>query len=139
MTDRFEQLLHELGPFFQLQLHTDRHNACTVRIHEALQVQLQLDQVQENLLIFSEIAEIPPGKFREQTLLQALKYNGLPDPRIGILGYVARSDVLALYQTYPISLLNGESLYGLLGPFLELAESWRKAIENGQTAPSKMT
>ncbi len=136
MTDRFEQLLQELGPFFNLQLRSDRHAACTVRIHEALKVQLQLDLTQENLLLFCEIIEVLPGKFREKVLLEALKANGLPDPRIGILCYVARNDFLALYQTYPVHLLNGESLIGLLGPFLEMAESWRKAIENGRAAPS---
>lgn len=133
MTDQFEQLLHELGPFFNLQLRSDRHAACTVRIHEALQVQLQLDLTQENLLLFSEISEVAPGKFREKILLEALKTNGLPDPRVGVLCYVARNDFLALYQTYPVSLLTGEVLLGLLGPFLEMAEKWRKAIENGQT------
>lgn len=138
MTDQFEQILQELGPFFNLQLRSDRHAACTVRIHEALKVQIQLDLTQENLLLFCEIAEVPPGKFREKVLLEALKVNGLPDPRVGILCYVARNDFLSLYQTYPVSLLSGEVVIGLLGPFLEMAESWRKAIENGQTAPARI-
>lgn len=135
MTDQFEQLIHELGPFFNLQLRSDRHSSCTIRIHEALQVQLQLDLTQENLLLFCEISEIPPGKFREKVLCEALKTNGRPDPRIGVLCYIAKNDFLALYQTYPVSLLNGEVLTGLMGPFLEMAESWRKAIENGKSCP----
>lgn len=136
MTDLFEQLLHELGPFFNLQLRSDRHSACTIRLHEALKVQIQLDFSQENLLILSEIIELPPGKFREKVLAEALKANGQPDPRIGVLCFVERDSALALYQSYPIELLKGDTLAGLMGPFLEMAESWRKAIENGQPAPS---
>lgn len=135
MTDRFEQLLSQLGPFFGIKLHPDKVGACTVAINPHTKVQLQLDISLENLLLFAKIIEIPPGKFRENVLKDALKANGLPDPLPGILAYLPDTSYLTLYQSYPVSILNGERLAGLVGAFLEMAESWHNAIKAGQSAP----
>ncbi|MES2274272.1 MAG: CesT family type III secretion system chaperone [Chlamydiota bacterium] len=139
MTNVFEALLHDLGRIFNLSLHVDKYNACSIRIHENLIVQIQLDISQEHLFFFSKLVEIPPGKFRENVLQEALKANGLADPRIGIFGYMAALNFLSLYQRYPLQVLNGDRLAGLLGAFLEYGESWRKAIANGQPAPPSST
>ena len=134
MNDRLTELLSELGRIFQLSLHTDKYNACSIEI-PPVTIQLQLDSTQENLFLFTKIFELPPGKFREIVLLQALRANGLPDPRPGVFGYIAATNHLALHQRYPLQILNGERLAGLFGSFFELAELWYKALENGQSAP----
>jgi hypothetical protein len=133
--NQFEELLHALGKVFHLPLHVDRMNACSLRVHNELVIQLQLDVAQENLWIFSKLTEIPPGKFRENVLRECLKANGLKDPRAAILGYIANTNHLALFQKYPLNILNGERLSGLIGAFLQMADSWRTAIASGQTAP----
>ena len=138
MIGRFEEILQQLGKVFHLSLYVDRVNACSIRIHDTLTIQLQLDMSQENLWIFSKLIEVPPGKFRENVLREALRANGMPDPRVGILGYVAVSNQLALFQKYPLDVLNGELLAGFIGAFLEMAESWQQAIRNGQPAPPGM-
>lgn len=135
MTDRFDQLLTNLGPLFGLTLHSDKVGACSIAINPHTQVQLQLDISQENLLLFSKIIEIPPGKFRENILKEALKFNGAIDPLPGILAYLPTSAQLCLYQAYPLSILNGERLAALLRSFLEVVEHWHHAIRNGQTSP----
>ncbi len=135
MSDQFQELLNELGKVFHLSLAVDKHHACSIQIQEHLTIQLQLDMAQENLCLFSKIIEIPPGKFRENVLREALKANALPDPRIGIFAYMAASNHLALFQSYPIEMLNGERLSGFLGAFIEYGDSWHKAILNGQSAP----
>jgi len=135
MTDRFQELLNELGRVFHLALNIDKHNACSIQVQEHLIVQLQLDMSQENLFLFAKIIEIPPGKFRENVLREALKANALPDPRVGILGYMAASNHLVLFQRYPLEMLNGERLSGFLGAFLEYGDAWHKAVSSGQPAP----
>ncbi len=135
MTNSFEELLQSLGKVFHLALHTDRSNACSIRIHEHLVIQLQPDLSQENLWIFAKLIELPPGKFRENILRDTLKANALPDPRTGIFGYIAPTNHLALFQKYPLALLNGDNLAGFIGAFLEMADSWRHAIANGQSSP----
>ena len=134
MTDRFSELLTQVGKVLHLTLHTDKYNACSIEIPPIV-IQLQLDSTQEKLFLFSKIFELPPGKFREIVLREALKANGLPDPRPGVFGYIAASNHLALYQRYPLEILNGDRLAGLFGAFFELGESWHKAIKGGQSAP----
>ncbi|MBU6382850.1 MAG: CesT family type III secretion system chaperone [Verrucomicrobia bacterium] len=138
MIGRFEELLHELGSIFHLQLHIDREHACSIQVHPHLILQLQLDTSQENLWIFAEIAETPPGKFRENILKEALKANALPDPMPGIFGYILATNRLAQFQKYPLHILTAERLSQIIGAFLEMAEVWQKAIMTGQSAPIEM-
>jgi len=130
MSDYFAELLAELGKILKLPLTVDKSNACSIAM-EPLIIQMELDATQENLFLFAKIIELPPGKFRENVLCEALKNNGLPDPRAGVFGYIAPTNHLALYQMYPISMLNGEVLSGLLGAFFDMGSSWHTAIQHG--------
>lgn len=138
MITQFEELLHAIGKIFHLELQIDRQNACSIQVHPHLVIQLQLDISQENLWLFSKLIETPPGKFRENILKEAMKANALPDPRIGVLGYLLPSNQLVLFQKYPLTILNGERLSGFLGAFLEMGESWRDAIASGQSGPPEV-
>lgn len=135
MIGRFEELLHQLGSILELQLHVDKQHACSIQIHPRLILQLQLDTSQDNLWIFTKLAETPPGKFRENILKESLKANALPDPRPGILGFILSTNHLAQFQKYPLHILNGERLSGIIGAFVEMAETWQEAILSGQSAP----
>ncbi|MBI5273079.1 MAG: CesT family type III secretion system chaperone [Chlamydiia bacterium] len=138
MTDRFQQLLVELGAVFHLPLSADHFGACSLRFPSKLVVQLQLDASQENLVLFSLIGPVAPGRFRENMLREALKTNAAPDPRPGILAYIARLDQLVLFQSYPLLILNGDRLSVLFGNFLDMAELWSKALQNGQAPPPSL-
>ncbi len=135
MTDRFEELLHELGKLFGLPLKPDKSHFCALQIKQGLKVQFQTDTAFEKLLIASKIGELPAGKFREDVLKEALKANGLTDPRAGVFAYIRANNQLVFFQRYPFDILNGERLAGLLGPFIETAERWKSAIDAGQSAP----
>jgi hypothetical protein len=135
MRDPFQELLNELGPVFNLSLHLDKNNACAIQIDKHSIVQLQLDTSQENLFLFMKLTEIPPGKFRENVLQEALIANNSPDPLPGIFAYLAASNHLILFQRYPLTILNGKRLANLFGAFLELGDTWRKAIESGRPKP----
>ncbi len=135
MTDRLTELLESLGSILNLSLVPDKYNACSIEI-PPIRIQLQLDSTQEKLFIFSKIIAIPPGKFRENVLLEALKANDLPDPRPGVFCYIANTNHLALYQSYPLFILNGERLAGLFGSFYELGSSWHDSIQKGQIIPA---
>lgn len=135
MSDYFTDLLTELGKIIQLPLIPDKSNACSIAM-EPLVIQMELDASQENLFLFTKIIELPPGKFRENVLCEALKNNGMPDPRAGVFGFIALTSQLALYQMYPITMLNGETLSGLLGAFFDMGSAWHSAIRNGQAGVS---
>ena len=131
MTDYFSELLAELGKEIHLPLAVDKSNACSIAM-SPLTIQMELDSTQENLFLFAKILELPPGKFRENVLCEALKTNGGPDPRPGIFGYIALTNHLALYQMYPIAILDGQKLAGLLGSFYDLGSFWYSSIQRGQ-------
>lgn len=132
--DRFQELLSELGKIFHMPLHPDDLYACSLQIGP-LTIQLELDPTQQELLLFTKVAELPPGKFRENILCETLKHNNLPDPRPGTFGYLAKTNHLALFQRYPLPLLTGDLLANLFGAFYELGSAWHLAIQNGQTRP----
>jgi hypothetical protein len=131
-TDRFEELLNELSIEFGVALHPDKRGACKLRINETLNVQLECDPSQENLLIASFICEIPPGKFRENILKDALKCNG-PFPVHGTLSYSERNNQLALFAFLHLSNLNGKTLADFITSFTEKVSNWRIGVETGRT------
>lgn len=135
MTDKFTELLHSLSTLFGIELRADKYNACALQIKQGLVIQLQPNDTAEKLLIASKITEIPPGKFRENVLKEALKANARPDPLVGTLAYLPNSNMLVLFQYYPLDLLTSERLAGLITPFIDVAEQWRSAILSGQTNP----
>ena len=136
MTDPFETLIQQLGVSLDVPLHVDRHRACTIRVHQQLNVQLQLDAASEKLWIASFICELPPGKFRENVLCEALKSNNLPEPRVGTLGYISMNNRLTLHQAYRFASIEGDKLANYLAGFIEYANLWRETIERGQTSPA---
>lgn len=136
MIGALQDLLNSLGRIFHLDLEVDGRGACSILIPPALIVQIQLDASQEKLFLFAKLAEIPPGKFRENVLKEALKTNALPDPLAGYLAYLNASSHLVLCQAYPLAILNGERLASFFGSFLEMAQSWQKALESGNASPA---
>jgi hypothetical protein len=136
MISEFERLISDLGALFNLKLHVDRAGACSILFPQELVVQLQLDSAEEKIFLFCKISELPPGKFRENVLSEALKANAQHDPVPGILAYLNASNQLALFQSYPLTIINGERLATFVCNFLQMAESWKKALLDGRSAPA---
>lgn len=136
MTDPFETLIQQLSHAIKVPLHVDQHLACSLKIHQKLTVQIQLDAAQERLMIVAFICELQPGRFRENVLCEALKANNLPDPRTGILGFLPKTQSLTLHQIYRFSSLDGDQLASILAGFIDYADLWREAIAMGQSSPS---
>lgn len=136
MTDPFETLIHQLGISLNVPLHVDRHHSCTLKVHQKMTVQLQVDAALEKLWIASFICELLPGKFRENVLCEALKANNLADPRTGVFGYIAINNRLTLHQGYLFSSLDGDMLANYVAGFIEYADLWRETIEKGQVSPA---
>ena len=136
MMTPFEEILEKLGKILSLSLKPDHNRACAIQIKKNITIQLQSDPSEEKLLIGCKIIDLPPGKFRENVLKEVLKANGLPDPRIGTFAYIEQLNQLFLFQYYPFEILSGERLSSLLGPFIQMAESWKEAIASGKASPN---
>jgi len=134
--DQFKQLLWDLSERIDLPLHVDQNHACTLLLDETLEIQMQMDSYEENLLICAFLDRIPPGKFRENVLKDALKVNGQYQP-FGSLAFYEKKNRLILQQFLPVQTLSGQILYEHLEILIEEAEEWTKALANGQSAPTK--
>ncbi len=134
--DRFQELLWDLGELIELPLHVDKNHACNLLLDDRLEIQLQMDSHEENLIIWAFLHEIPPGKFRENVLKDALKVNGEFHP-FGSLAYYEKKNMLILHKFIPAEKLSGEKLMEKLEKFIEEAEEWCSTIKRGGTSPSK--
>ncbi|MCB1107234.1 MAG: CesT family type III secretion system chaperone [Chlamydiia bacterium] len=134
--DRFQELLWDLGELVNLPLHVDKNHACTLLLDDRLEVQLQMDKHEENLIFWAFVHEIPPGKFRENVLKDALKVNAEPHP-FGHLAYYEKKNMLILHQFVPAEKLSGSELLEKLESFIEEAEEWRSSLDQGGTSPAK--
>ena len=87
ITDKFDNLIQELGTVLKIKLKPDKNNACLLRFKNGMQIQLEADSRSEKLILASDLGQIPQGRFRENIFREALKANGLPPPRNGIFAY----------------------------------------------------
>ncbi len=133
----FTRLLYDLGELLALPLHSDENNACVLVIDELLRIQMQLDTTQERLLLGSMLIELPPGKFRENILKEALKVNDFFTPHLGYLSYVKKENKLVLYNYLMMKGLTAEKLGEHLTFFVENANAWIQALERNLPMPAE--
>jgi hypothetical protein len=134
MIDKFEEILKELSIELTTPLHVDENNACLIVFDEKINVQLELDETLENLIIFSLIYSLPPGKYRENVLLEALKEND-KFPYIAVFAYFEPENSLALFNILNLSNLNSKTLVSYLLAFRDLALIYQNSLIHGQTSP----
>ncbi len=133
MIDQFEELLNELGAELETTLHPDKKGACKLKINETFHIQIECDAHQENLLVATFICDIPPGKYRENILKDALKANGA-FPTNGTLAYSDRNNKLVLFSYFRMASLTGKKLAEFLAAFVDKANNWRIGVETGHTS-----
>ena len=134
MKSKFQELLFDLSEKLDLDLdlHVDKNRACSI-LFDNVVVQLELDESSDNLIVFSSIAEIPAGKYREKVLLNALKANN-EFPYIAILSYFEIDASLSMHNFLDFATLNADILSSYLTTFVEFARKYKKAIETGQNS-----
>lgn len=132
MMDTFAQLLSDLGLLLDIPLSPDKRGACKLNIEDTIHIQLEPDANREKLLLFCFLSEIPPGKFRENVLRDALKTNA--DPALGTLGFSERNNQLVLFAYLNFYPLTAKELLDFLSLFIAKAQAWKQAIATGQTA-----
>lgn len=130
--DRFEEILSELGNLLGTTLHPDKRGACKLNVNDILHVQIEMQPEKERLLLACMICEIPPGKFRENILKDALRANW-PFPVHGTLSYSEKNNKLCLFEFLSLENLSGQKLLDNLNAFIAKADSWRVGVEQGQT------
>lgn len=133
--DRFSEILYDLGKEIGVDLYPDENRICQLNFQDRLHIQLQYDEPSEKILIACFVCDVPPGKYREKLLKEALKSNALY-PRLGTLGYSERNNKLTLFEYVHIPGLKGEKLFETLEAFIAKAVDWKEAVEGGKPLPT---
>lgn len=126
----FEQLIQELNQSAQMELSIDENNCCRLKIKNKFALQMEVyKKTGEDLVIACVLGEVPPGKYREMLLQEALVSNGEPHPRYGIFAYSKDHNQLILYEILKMSQLTGSSLHDYIKVLSQKAETWYDALE----------
>lgn len=125
----FEEYIQKLGQALGASLHAEKGYLCKLLIEGSLKVQIEHEIDQERILFASFLQELPPGKFREDILKEALKANDALD-RLGIFAYSPKNNSLA-YFLYLSDKIQFEDFYKHFQEWLETAKTGKSAVETG--------
>jgi len=137
--EKFRQILYDFGDLVAEELYIDDQGVCRLFLNEKFPLQLELDQSEEMLIMISSIAEVPPGKFREQVMKEAMKENELMRGKDGVLGYVLQRNMLTFHYQYPLEQVTGTFLADLLETLIPKIEAWYDALARGSAGPNPQT
>ncbi len=123
----FEMLIEELGTILEIPLKAEEEIFCKINAEDIIQV--QLEHREEKVSIVSFLTEIPPGAFREDVLVQALKYNYNEDTQ-EFFSYISKQGSLALELDLPET-ISAADLSDHLKRFILIGKTWKAAIDAG--------
>ena len=134
VSNAFDLLLNDLGAALKIKdLNLDEHNTCLIKFPSGLQVYIEPSNREEGqALIYTNIAELPVGRFREDVLKEALKANGFSYPRYGIFAFSEGNQQLVLFQFLPMKNLTGERVADFLDIFMKRALAWKDPITRNE-------
>ena len=128
--NKFEELIIQLGEIVNVGLHAERGRICKLNINGVLHVHIEYDETKDMILLACFVADLPPGKFRENVLKEAMRINSTY-PRLGSFAYSERNNKLAFFDYLSFTSLRADKLNDKLNMFIEKADEWRTSIDSG--------
>ncbi len=132
---QFYDLIDELSEFFNEPLIAEVNDTCKLLVNEKIEVQIEMDFMGEFIIIAAIISELPPGKFRENILKDALKSNHLIDSHRSFLAYIGVNNQLIVSENLFAHAITAEQLYNNIIALTKRAKKWQDAINRGETSP----
>lgn len=129
----FEDLITDFGKELNIPLHLDKIGCCLLNVNGTLRVQIEFVESREAVLIASHIADLIPGKVRENVLKDALKANHEYGHK-SIFAYSAKNNKISLFTYIPQTIVTPHLLASTFQAFVQKADEWRQAIDTGQTS-----
>ena len=128
--NRFEELIEELARILNIPLRAEKGMLCKINIDGNFSVHLQYDQNEDLVMMGAMIIEIPPGRFRENVLKEALKVNDT-FPRFGTMCFSEKGNKLAIYDHVSFEGLSPDIFNKKLDSFIEYCYEWYNAVLSG--------
>ncbi len=127
----YEDLIRSLGLEMQINLVSDSHQSCRIEYsEEQVTIQIDLDTTGDRLLIGTQLGEIPPGAYRHQVFVQALRVNGISKTPRGTLAFSEKNNTLVLFHYIPIATAEAKSISDFIELFTTHAKVWVDAIKD---------
>lgn len=133
----FEELMEGLSEKVNRDLQIDKNGRVVLRIKDQINIQFEVDKTREEILIAAFVEELPPGKFREHILRDALKANSLYPEKHSILSYMQKENYLMIHQKFSMDQVTFEKFYESIQNISLRAFSWYEAIDNGRSCPDE--
>ncbi|PIS01199.1 MAG: hypothetical protein COT84_03505 [Chlamydiae bacterium CG10_big_fil_rev_8_21_14_0_10_35_9] len=130
----FQELIQFISLQFHIDLRSDSHESCSIKIDDKIIIQLEMDTANERLIIMTYITEIAPGRFRENILVEALKANHLPT-RIGTLGFLPETGELTFHHFFSSQTTKYDLISQYLTEMIYVCMQWKDAIDTGKAGP----
>ena len=131
----FKDVIHDLGLELDTTLHVDEKGVCCIEINDLIKVQLEPGPNNRSLLICTIVSEIPPGKFREQALLDYLRANDYENQKYGTFSFLPKRNLLFFHHRYSTQGFRADELVEFLTLFAERANAFKEAINKGLSVP----
>jgi hypothetical protein len=135
---QFEELIQKLGTILDISLQAEKETLCKM-LFDGVTVQIEHLSSTDEVLIISYLCEVPPGAFRIETLVKALRENGSPHA-FGSFSFLDKHSSLVLELHLPSS-ITAEALSDHFYQFIAKARDWKEAVLQGNlslvSSPSK--
>jgi hypothetical protein len=133
---KYKSLIQQLSDRLKKQIYPNLHNVVVLFIENSVKVHIELDPTEEYLIIGAFIGDLPPGKFREHILKDALKSNFSLQKNKGILSYIGKENTLTVHTKLLLEKTTIDSLMQCLKDLTKRAQSWQEAFEEGKSSPT---
>jgi hypothetical protein len=131
--NRFEELIAQLAKILNIHLEAEKGMLCKLNIDGKFSVHLQYEESDDLLMMGCMIVEVPPGKFKENVLREALKVNDLL-PRLGNMCFSEKGNKLAIYTHISFEGLDAEKFNDMMHNFIDYCYRWYNAVTSGNLA-----
>jgi hypothetical protein len=126
---KFSDLITSLGSLLGTSLEVEKEILCKIKIRDLISIQMEYDEQTDRIILVSFLGELPPGKFREEALLAALKANHI-DTSLGSFAYIDAKQMLIVQLFLPVSTA-APLLATLVQQLTEKAIAWKNGIAQG--------
>lgn len=134
---QFDNLIEELADKLHADLYPSVDNVVSMRIEGSIKAQIEIDRKDDSMIICLFVAELPPGKFREHILKDALKANARILENRGVLAFVGKQNSLILFQRVETESTSSDDIIQILKHLTGRAKKWIDAIDSGHASPQE--
>jgi hypothetical protein len=133
----FKELIADLSDRLGADLFPDLNNVVTLIVEKRVKFNIEADSVGEFMILGATISELPPGKFRENILKDALKANSRINVNPGVLSYLGRENTLILHTKLFIQGTSVDEIIKEMKHLTSRAKKWMDAIDEGRASPDE--